>query len=100
MKKMITLGLIQTDGENIYCYNTNRELHNEYGPALIRKDGNKAWHINGPRHREDGPAIEYANGDKFWYLSGEQLTEGKFLEKNKNTNIEKEFDKIQELVNL
>lgn len=53
-------------------FNSNNELHNEDGPAIIYPNGDKAWYLNGHRHREDGPAIEYANGLKIWYLNGKE----------------------------
>lgn len=56
----------------------NGKLHREGAPAIERADGTKFWYLNGKLHREDGPAVEWANGDKVWYLNGERLTEEDF----------------------
>lgn len=52
-------------------------LHREDGPAAIRNDGIREWHIYGKLHREDGPAVIWydVNGnpsmtDVAWYLNG------------------------------
>jgi hypothetical protein len=34
------------------------ELKAAIGPAIERRDGDKAWYLNGKWHREDGPAVE------------------------------------------
>ena len=47
-----------------------KTLHKEDGPAMICKDGTRAWYLNGVLHREDGPAVEHAGGSKSWYLNG------------------------------
>jgi len=57
-----------------YKWDTD-ELHNPYGPAIERANGNKYWYLNGKRHREDGPAVEYAYGHKYWYLNGKRHRE-------------------------
>lgn len=57
--------------ETLYiCNIKDGEFHNETGPAVIRRDGSKAWYINGLQHREGGPAVEYDNGDKHWWYKG------------------------------
>jgi hypothetical protein len=49
--------------------------HREDGPAIIHKNGDKFWFIDGKRHREDGPAVEHNNGDKEWFFDGQRHRE-------------------------
>ena len=51
-------------------YYKDGKLHNENGPAYIRKDGYKAYWINRKRHRIDGPAIIYVGEDYDWWING------------------------------
>jgi len=51
------------------------KLHNPYGPAIERANGNKVWYLNDKRHRKDGPAFECTNGDKEWYVNGKRHRE-------------------------
>ena len=55
-------------------------LHNEDGPAVIWRDGDKFWWINGQLHRLDGPAIEFSSGEKHWYLNGIRYSEERYQE--------------------
>jgi hypothetical protein len=43
--------------------------HSDSGPAVVYKNGDKAWYNHGKRHREDGPAFEWENGSKAWYVN-------------------------------
>lgn len=36
------------------------------------------WLKNGSLHREDGPAVVWRNGNKEWYLEGQRLSEEEF----------------------
>lgn len=65
-------------------YNKKGQLHNETGPAVTYKNGDKFWYYNGKLHRLNGPAVEYANGKKeFWEF-------GKLLKKEQS---QREFTK-------
>lgn len=56
---------------NNYIYHMkDGKCHNEFGPAVICKNGTKIWYINGLEHREDGPSTEYADGGKTWFYKG------------------------------
>ena len=54
---------------NKFCYKNN-QLHNEYGPALIRPTGAMEYYRHGLLHREDGPAVITAHGSKLYYQKG------------------------------
>lgn len=70
------------DGTKFWFKENSFILHREYGPAIERSNGDKAWYLNGELHRIDGPAIEYSNGDKRYYLNNEIInSEGEFLRK-------------------
>ena len=47
---------IDSDGDKTWR-NSQGQLHNEEGPAVIYNDGTKAWLINGKLHRENGQAL-------------------------------------------
>ena len=49
-----------------YCHN---KLHNLNGPAVEFPDGTKHYWIDDKRHRLDAPAVEKANGDKEWWVN-------------------------------
>ncbi len=54
-------------------YSMEGKEHREDGPAIIRKNGDKEWFINGKHHRDnDLPAIEDATGYKAWYMNGKR----------------------------
>jgi len=53
----------------------NDKLHRLYEPAIINYNGRKEWYQNGKRHRENGPAIIYPDGTKIWYQNGEEYSE-------------------------
>lgn len=55
------------DGTKIFR-DENGRVHNDLGPAIIRKDGTQFWFKDGKLHREDGPAVEWPNGRKEWWL--------------------------------
>ena len=52
-------------------------LHNDYGPAIVEKDGSQCWLINDQYHRLDGPAIEDADGMKMWYITDNRYSSNK-----------------------
>jgi hypothetical protein len=54
-------------------------IHNPNGPAVVRVDGSKQWHINGKRHRTDGPAVDFVDGHKSWYINGSLYSFDKFV---------------------
>jgi hypothetical protein len=91
----------------IEYYNSNNQLHNENGPAIITPGNAKSWYINGvihrlegpayietkgiyewykngKLHREDGPAIRFYNLEKSYYLEGIQYQEKDYYEIIKN----------------
>lgn len=55
-------------------HNEDRILHRSDGPAIVRKNGQKEWFLNGRRHRIDGPAIIKSNGIKQWYVNSKNIT--------------------------
>ena len=59
----------------------NGKCHREDGPAIEKADGTKIWYFNGELHRVDGPAIEWPDGSKFWYINGVRYTESEFNER-------------------
>ena len=70
---------VETDEDGTVIYrNTEGDLHNPDGPAVIWANGYKEYRINGERHNPNGPAIVCANGDKFYYINGKELTEAEF----------------------
>ena len=70
---------------NVRFRNDKGQLHNEDGPAIIRRRSNGQigtvrYYIEGRRHREDGPAfVTYDRSgdvvDEIWYLR-DKKTEG------------------------
>lgn len=60
-------------------FNNKYELHSFNGnPAIEYVNGTKLWYRLDKLHREDGPAIITKNGDKWWYINGRKLTEKQF----------------------
>lgn len=51
-------------------WRNGNQVHRVDGPAIIRKNGNQEWWINGVRHRDNGPAIETKDGTNIWYQHG------------------------------
>ncbi len=49
--------------------NEHRKLHREDGPAVILKNGDKEWYLNGLAHREDGPAVICSDGIVEYWLN-------------------------------
>ena len=47
---------IEIDGDIFYL--KDGDIHNEDGPAILFKNGNKWWMKNGRLHKENGEAIE------------------------------------------
>ena len=57
-------------------YRYQGKLHRLDGPAVIYKNGSKAWYQYGKRHRKDGPAV-FAQGISYEYwLRGQPLEPG------------------------
>jgi len=56
-------------------FNKDGERHRENDlPAVIYKNGYKAWWVNGKLHREnDLPAIIYEDGSKQWFKNGNYI---------------------------
>jgi len=48
------------------------ELHREFGPAVLGKDGNREWYKEGKLHREDGPAL-ITYDDTKWAIDGQSF---------------------------
>ena len=53
-------------------YNTQGQLHREYGPAVVYVDGTQVWYQNDQLHRVDGPAIECPDGRRAWWQNGQR----------------------------
>ena len=65
-------------GDILYYKKNTRLIHNPYGPAVVSKDGYKAYWINNKRHRLDGPALIRSNGSEEYYIYGKELTKEEF----------------------
>ena len=74
--ELLTL-IMEVDQWGSTYRNSLGQLHREYGAAVIRVDGTKAWYQNDQPHRTDGPAIEWGNGDKSWWLNGKHSSGGR-----------------------
>ena len=57
---------VGSDGTVRY-YNTQGQLHREYGPAFEHPDGSREWVQHGQLHRLDGPAVEQPDGYRAWW---------------------------------
>jgi hypothetical protein len=68
--------VIRADGYTAYYI--NGQIHNENGPAIIGADGYKVYYINDKRHNPHGPAIIGADGYKAYWINGKELTEAEF----------------------
>jgi small GTP-binding protein len=53
-------------------FTLNGVIHNDCGPAIIYKNGDKCWYLRGMYHRdeEDGPAVILSNGSMHYYKNG------------------------------
>ena len=76
--ELLSLECLVDPNGTVRYYNTQAQLHREYGPAIEYPDGYRAWYQNGQRHRVDGPAVEYTDGSKFWFINGIMLTEAEW----------------------
>lgn len=76
--------VIYRDGETQWFINGNRHRL-DGGPVIEKPNGFKSWWVNGKRHRIDGPAVIYGSGtpQKFWYINDTMYTEADFNEKIK-----------------
>ena len=61
---------VDTDGSVRY-FNSKREFHRVYGPAIEYSDGSRSWYQNGQLTRLDGPAVERPNGYRAWWQNGQ-----------------------------
>ena len=75
-------------------YWSNKMCHireNKYGPAYISlinsKIHFKVYIVEGKFHNELGPAMFLRAGDKFYYLNGIHMTYNKWLELRKENNV-------------
>ena len=66
------------DGVIFYCKKDTRMQHNPYGPAVVSKDGYKAYFINNQWHRLDGPALILLDGRKIYFINDKELTKEEF----------------------
>ena len=64
------------DFGNKYWFNKSDQYHNEYGPAIIWKNGDTEWRINSKLHRLDGPAKVFVNEKHLneWWINDYRLT--------------------------
>ena len=77
--ELLTLRREVTDAGLVLWFNTENQLHREYGPAFEGPDGTRMWYRQGLLHRTDGPAIEWASdGKKQWFLMDKSLSEEEF----------------------
>lgn len=58
------------EGNIVYWH--KRKLHNENGPAIRYKNGDKSWYYNGRLHRLNGPALIGKWGIR-WFIDGKEL---------------------------
>ena len=65
-------------GDILYYKKDTDIFHNPYGPAIIDKDGYKAYFIESKCHRLDGPAVIYWGGKVEYFINDEKLTEEEF----------------------
>ena len=84
-------GICEITSCDEFCHLKDRKFHNEFGPAIISKDGTKIWYINDLESREDGPSTEYTDGGKHWYYKGN------YYGKNNDFTNETWKEKVAEL---
>jgi hypothetical protein len=71
IEKSIPLLLdVGTDNERIEWRKPNQEIHREFGPAVVFKNGEKKWYQNGKLHRLGQPAHIKPDGSSFWFIEG------------------------------
>ena len=88
-------------GGNIYYYKKNTDiLHNPYGPAIIYKDGYKAYWIEGKVHRLDGPAVIFADGDIEYWINGNIQGNSKQKFYNNIKNLDSKYINKQDKINI
>ena len=69
----------QFDDERIVYYKKNTNMyHNPHGPAIIDKDGYKAYCIENKFHRLDGPARIWPSGYEEYWINSIALTKEEF----------------------
>lgn len=66
--KALTTIVIRKNGDRAWWLNGMR--HREDGPAEICADGSQMWWLNDKRHRDDGPAAILSNGTYVWAKNG------------------------------
>ena len=66
---------IINDFGNKFWFNESNQYHNEYGPAVIWKNGNTEWYFNGKLHRLDGPAVIWNIYEPEWWINGINVTD-------------------------
>ena len=67
----MTEPVLTPQGDQLWT-ETNGQLHRYDGPAAIRADGTREWHLHGQLHRSSGPAVEHPDGTGEWWLLGER----------------------------
>ena len=65
-------------GTIVYYKKDTHIYHNPYGPAIIYKDGYKAYWIEGKVHKLDGPAVIFSDGEGQYWISDKYLTKEQF----------------------
>jgi hypothetical protein len=68
--------VVGTDGYKEH--RINDQLHNPNGPAMVWADGHKEHWINGKLHNPNGPAVVWKDGYKAYYINDKKLTEAEF----------------------
>ena len=63
---------INSLGDKVWT-NSQGQLHNEEGPAVISANGTQAWYIHGNNHREEGPAMIWDYDVFDWYINGKRV---------------------------
>ena len=57
------------NGTIIYYKKNTKIYHNPYGPAIIYKDGYKAYWVEGKVHKLDGSAVIFSDGEGQYWIS-------------------------------
>ena len=51
------------EGDALCFYDIHQRLHADFGPAVIKTDGEKRYYQHGEKHRRVGASTKRANGD-------------------------------------
>lgn len=84
---------LKGEGSIIYLDN-NWFVHRDNDLPAVESLEGSAWYKHGFLHRENGPAIINKNGQKIWYIEGQSRTEEEFklFSEKKKLNEGLQFD--------